>query len=173
MYERRRRDILLQVGEAHGAIIDVVVNVAALEEGLADQPVATKSISSVDGGSAVVAILLKSLSSGKNVEVGATKVDANSGRRAAVVMTSDNTTVELNDLDTSLLEESANSVGRAKEDGGTGIGEDALARSKSLAVDRDVASSSPLTLSRDADKGTRELVSGDRAVVQSTGVVSL
>lgn len=173
MYERRKRDILLQIGEAHGAVIDIVINVAALEERLTDQPVATKSISSVDGGSAVVAILLKSLSSRKNVEVGATKVDANSGRRAAVVVTSDNTTVELNDLDAGLLEETADSVGRAKEDGGTGVSDDALARSKGLAVDCDVAGSSPFALGGDADKGTRELVSGDGAVVQSTGVVGL
>lgn len=173
MYERRRRNYLLQVCEAHGAVIDIVVNVASLEERLTDQPVATKSVSSVDRGSAVVAVLLKSLSSGKNVEVGATKVDTNSGRRAAVVVTSDNTAVELNDLDAGLLEETADSFGRAKEDGGTGVGDDALAGGKSLAVDGDVARSSPLAVGRDANKGTRELVSGDGAVVQSTGVVGL
>lgn len=95
---------LLQVGKAHCPIVDVMINVFALEECLSNQPLAAKLTRSVNASCAVVAILAECEGLGQDIEVVAAECQPNGRRRIAGVVASDTIAV-CHSLDARLLEQ--------------------------------------------------------------------
>lgn len=147
LFISRKWPRLHQSSKAHCAIIHVVVNVFALEEGLSNQPLAAKSSRSVDTSRAVVAVLGKGKGLGQDVEVLAVECQANSRRRIAGVVAGDSIAV-LHGLDSGLLEQCLDLRRGSEDDGRAGICDDGDAAADRLAIQRDVAGDNPLVAGR-------------------------
>lgn len=168
----RRPRRLLEVSKAHGIVVGVVVNVAALEEGLADEPRASELAGAEEAGGAVVAALLEGEGLGVNVEVLAAEAEADGGRLAAAVVALD-AVLRRHLLDAGGLEDAADGARGAEDDGRARVGGHADVVGDDLAVDGHAARHGPVAVGLDAGERAGELLRGDGAVVQLARAVGL
>lgn len=167
-----KRACLLEVSEAHGLVIHIVINVTTLEEGLADEPIAAEVSRAKNTSGAVVAlfILLKGERFRVNVEILAAKVKAHSRRLCAVVVTLDSAAGILR-CKASGFEKLFDGLLGAENDRGARVGSDGDITNNCLAVDGGAAVEGPKARRWDGGELTGELVGGNGAVVQLAGAV--